>query len=163
MMEVLLLQDIPGVGKKNDLIVVREGYALNNLLPRRSALVATPLVRRRYAEFIKRRAEEREREKAAVADIVGTIQNKTVRTMAKASKAGKLYAAVSESDIVNLLKEQLGVSLSSDAIQVDDPIKSTGTFQAAVRMGDHSIPFSVVVDAEKEEKTKAKSKSAKAK
>ena len=55
-MEVLLLQDIPGIGKKDDLLIVKEGYALNNLLPYRKALVATPTVRKRYADQIRGRA-----------------------------------------------------------------------------------------------------------
>ena len=46
-MELLLLEDIPGVGQKNDIIVVKNGFALNNLLPRRRALIATPTVRKR--------------------------------------------------------------------------------------------------------------------
>jgi ribosomal protein L9 len=54
-MEVLLLTDIPGIGRRSDVIVVGNGFALNHLLPSRKALVVTPNVRRRYAEQIKKR------------------------------------------------------------------------------------------------------------
>ena len=72
-MEVLLLTDIPGIGKKDDLLLVGDGYALNCLLPRRQAMIATPTVRRRYAEIIRKRAVERQTEldsKAAAASAV---------------------------------------------------------------------------------------------
>ena len=61
-MEVLLLQDVQNVGQKNDLLMVGDGYALNFLLPQQKAIVATPTVRKRYAEEIRRRAEQKELE-----------------------------------------------------------------------------------------------------
>ncbi len=102
-MEVLLLTDIQGIGKKNDLLVVKSGFALNHLLPERKALVVTPNVRKRYAEVIKKRAIERENERQVQASIASALTGKVLHLKAKASKAGKLYAAVSEAQIVEAL------------------------------------------------------------
>ena len=118
-MEIFLLQDVPGIGKKNDLLLVGDGYALNNLLPRRAALVATPLVRKRYAEFIKRRAEEREHEKAMTTGAVQALTGKSLMLTRKVTKTGKLYAAVTEKQIVEALKEQLQLEVSEDAVKID--------------------------------------------
>ena len=79
MMEVLLLEDITGIGKKNDLLVVREGYALNCLLPHRRAIIATPTVRRRYAEQIRKRAEEKILEQELKSDAASAISGKEVK------------------------------------------------------------------------------------
>lgn len=151
-MEVLLLEDIAGIGKKNDLLVVGDGFALNNLLPRRIALVATPLVRKRYADLIRRRAEERETEKAAQAGSAKAMEGKSISFTKKVTKAGKLYAAINHKAILEAIKEQLSMELTEDAIMMDDPIKSSGTHTVRIRMNDQMIPLSVVVDAEKEAK-----------
>jgi large subunit ribosomal protein L9 len=148
-MEVLLLQDVPGIGKKNDLLVVGDGFALNYLLPKRAALVATPLVRKRYAEFIRRRAEEREQEKAVAADAVKSLTGKTIVFTKKVTKTNKLYAAITEKNIVDALKDQHGLEVSVDAIRIDDPIKATGTFQVLMQLREQLVPLTVQVQPEK--------------
>ena len=147
-MEVLLLEDIPGIGKKNDLLVVGDGYALNYLLPRRVALVATPLVRKRYAEFIKRRAEEREREKSAVAGVVQALSGKILTFARKATKTGKLYAAITEKDISEALRKQQNAEVSEDAVKIDDQIKAVGSHQIMLQIGEQT--FSVTVNVTEE-------------
>jgi large subunit ribosomal protein L9 len=147
-MEIFLLQDVPGVGKKNDLLLVGDGYALNNLLPRRAALVATPLVRKRYAEFIKRRAEEREREKAVATGAAQAVTGKSLTLVRRVTKTGKLYAAVTEKQIVEAIKEQLELDVSEDAVKIDEPIKTTGNHQVMLQMGTQVVTLPVIVKAE---------------
>lgn len=148
-MEIFLLQDVPGIGKKNDLLLVGDGYALNNLLPRRAALVATPLVRKRYAEFIKRRAEEREAEKAAATGAAQALMGKTITFVKKVTKTNKLYAAITEQNVVDAVKEQLGGVITEEMVKIDDAIKSIGTHQIMLQMGEQVVPLSVIIEAEK--------------
>lgn len=148
-MEVLLLKDVPGVGKKNDLLVVGDGFALNFLLPKRAALVATPLVRKRYAEFIRRRAEERESERAVAAGAAQALSGKAVVFKKKVTKTGKLYAAITAENIAEALKEQHGVSVEETSIKIDEPIKATGTHQVLMQMGEQQVMVNVTVEAEK--------------
>ncbi len=148
-MEVLLLQDINGIGKKNDLLVVGDGFALNNLLPRRAALVATPLVRKRYAELIRKRAEERETERSAQAGAASALSGKTILFTKKVTKTGKLYAGITEKMIQEALKDQLKYDIAEDNIIMDEHIKATGTHQVMVRMANQNVPVMVKVDAEK--------------
>ncbi|MEI8230333.1 MAG: 50S ribosomal protein L9 [Candidatus Peregrinibacteria bacterium] len=149
-MEILLLQDVPGIGKKNDLLVVGDGYALNCLLPYRQALVATPTVRRRYADEIRRRAEERMKEHALRATVAGKVAGKQILFVRKITKTAKLYAAITESHIAEALKEQLLVSVDENAIELAEHIKSVGTFEATLRAGDFVQVFSIKVEAEKD-------------
>lgn len=148
-MEIFLLQDVPGIGKKNDLLQVGDGYALNNLLPRRAALVATPLVRKRYAEFIKRRAQERESERAAAAGVIESLTGKSLTFTRKVTKTGKLYAAITEKQIVEAIKEQLSMDVSEDAVKVDEHIKTTGNHMIMLQMGKQVVSLPIVVTAEK--------------
>ncbi|OIO52994.1 50S ribosomal protein L9 [Candidatus Peregrinibacteria bacterium CG1_02_54_53] len=148
-MEILLLQDIPGIGKKNDLLVVGDGFALNCLLPDRRALVATPTVRRRYAEEIKRRAEEKQREMALKSSVAGKVAGKEVTFTRKVTKTGKLYAAITEKHIAEALAEQLQVQVDATAIQLAEHIKATGAFDATLKSGEFEQKFTVKVGAEK--------------
>ena len=148
-MEILLLEDVNGIGKKNDLLVVGDGFALNYLLPQRKALVATPTVRKRYADQIRKRAEEKEHEKQVQTSAVSALAGKTVMFTRKASKTGKLYAAISEVQIAEALQDQHALAVAVDAISIQDPIKAVGTFAVQVRVGDAEQPLSIVVNAEK--------------
>lgn len=150
-MELLLLQDIKGVGKKNDLVVVGDGFALNCLLPRRAALVATPVVRKRYADLILRRAQEKELEKSAQAGNLSAVSGKSILFTKKATKTGKLYAAISEAAIVDALKEQLNVVVTAEDIDVGEHIKTVGSHPITVMIGGQKAAVAVVVEAMKAE------------
>ncbi len=148
-MEILLLQDVPGIGKKNDLLVVGDGFALNCLLPDRRALVATPTVRRRYAEEIKRRAEEKQREMALRSSVAGKVAGKELTFHRKITKTGKLYAAITEKHIAEALAEQLQVQADEASIVLPEHIKGTGIFEATLKAGEFEQKFNVKVEAEK--------------
>jgi large subunit ribosomal protein L9 len=149
-MEIILLQDVPGIGKKNDLLLVGDGFALNFLLPQNKALVATPTVRRRYAEQIKRRAEERETEKKLREGTVGLLKGKEVLFERKITKAGSLYAAITAKHITEALKKQHGIEVAETAIDAgEEPIKELGSFDVKLKVGDVEQPFTVKVVEEK--------------
>lgn len=147
-MEVLLLTDILGIGKKNDLIIVKSGFALNYLLPGRKALVVTPNVRKRYAEQIKLRALEREKEREMQSSLSTALGGKTVHIAAKVSAAGKLYAAVPVSAIVGAIKKEHNADIAADAITIQNPIKAVGMHSVELTVGTQTIKMSVEIRAE---------------
>lgn len=148
MMELLLLSDIDGIGRKNDLVVVGDGYALNHLLPKRKALVATPNVRRRYAEDIKRRAFEKQRETTQKAELVRSVDQKTVSLKRKVTKTGKLYASITEEMIIEALQTQHNVSVPVQAISMPDSIKATGKHRVTVQMNGEVASLTVDIQSE---------------
>ncbi len=145
-MEVLLLQDIKGIGKKNDLLVVGDGFALNHLLPERRALVATPTVRRRYADQIKKRAEEKENERSAQLKAAEYLAGKSLTFKRKAGKTGKLYAAITAQMIATAFNEQHGLQVAADDVLLEEPIKNVGTTSVQVKVGNaaQGVPVNVV-------------------
>lgn len=147
-MDVLLLQDITRVGKKNDLLAVGDGFALNHLLPSRLAIVATPTVRKLYAEAIKKRMEEKEQERTMQVDAAAALAGKSVTFTKKATKTGKIYAAISEKAISAALKEQLHLDVHHESITIPSPIKAIGTFEVRIRLGEAEQPLAVTVTAE---------------
>ena len=148
-MEILLLEDIAGVGKKNDVLVVGDGFALNCLLPQRKALVATPTVRKRYAEQIRKRAEEKDGERKLLQEAATALHGKTVQFSKKATKNGKLYAAVSAAEIATALKDQHGFAVAEDQIVIGEHIKGVGSHPVQVKIASAMHPITVVVSQEK--------------
>ncbi len=148
-MEVLLLQDVKGIGKKNDLLVVGDGYALNFLLPHSKALIATPTVRRRFADQIKRRALEAETERHSAAAAAQLTKGKELVFTRKATKTGKLYAAISEEAIAEELKKKTGVEIAEKDIKIEDQIKALGEFEVMVAFKGTDVTIAVTVKAEK--------------
>lgn len=147
-MEVLLLQDIATVGKRNDLLTVGNGFALNYLLPRRLAMVATPTVRKLYAEAIKRRLEEKEHERAMLTGAAAALAGKSLTFMKKATKTGKLYAALSEKAISEACKEQLNLAIPPEGISISSPIKALGTFTVTITLGAVEQPLTIIITAD---------------
>jgi len=147
-MELLLLEDIPGVGRRNDIIVVRNGFALNNLLPRRRALVATPTVRKRYAEQIKRRAEEKAREQDLAKSAAAILRENTLTFTAKAAKGGTLYAAITAKLIAEALTEQLNLEVPEANILLPEHIKTLGQHKASVKIGPSELEVKMEVKPE---------------
>lgn len=144
-MEVLLLQDIPEIGKKDDLLVVGDGYALNYLLPAAKAIVATPTVRRRYAEQIKRRAEERIMEQQVKSSAATAVAGKVVEFSRKVTKTGKLYAAITEKHIAEEMKKQHSIEIDASAISIAEPIKALGDFEVTAKFGEAEEAVAVKV------------------
>jgi len=153
-MEVLLLSDIAGVGKKNDLLVVKSGFALNHLLPNRKALVVTPSVRKRYAEGIKLRALERERDREMAMSLSASLSGKVLHISAKAGKANKLYASINEQMISDALKQEYALTIPASSITLEEHIKAVGQHAAAVSVNGQKTEIKIDVIARVETKAK---------
>lgn len=151
-MEILLLHDVATVGKKSDLLTVGNGFALNYLLPRRLAIVATPTVRKLYAEAIKKRMEEKEQEKALQVGAAAALAGKSIAFVKKATKTGKLYAALSEKAISEACKEQLNIVIAAEDITIPSQIKALGTFEVRLKLGETDQQLAVTVTAETTQK-----------
>ncbi len=131
-MEIILLEDIEGVGIKGDLANVSPGYARNFLLPKHLAEVANPgrldEVRRRMEE---RKAREARRAEQAV-DVAATL-NKTVVTIgAHAGEGERLYGSVTNADIADAIWSARKVRVDKHKVRLDEPIKSLGTFMVDI-------------------------------
>ena len=148
-MEVLLLQDIKGIGKKNDLLSVGDGYALNFLLPEAKAMIATPTVRRRFAEQIRRRAEEVEVERMNTAEVAEKAADTEIKFERKVTKTGKLYASITEKHISEALKSEHKIEVKDTDIKIAESIKTTGSFEVKMKIGNIEQGLKVTVKEEK--------------
>jgi large subunit ribosomal protein L9 len=126
-MDVILLEDIDGLGYKGDLASVARGYARNYLIPRRLAEVATP---GRVVE-VRRQMEERRLREARTAEQAHEIAetlDKTVLTIgAHAGEGEKLYGSVTGADVADAIWQARKVRVDKRKVRLDEPIKTVGT------------------------------------
>ena len=131
-MEIILLEDVEGVGEKGDLANVSRGYARNFLLPKRLAEVANPA----RIDEVRRRMEERKAREARTADQAVTVAatlNKTVVTIgAHAGEGERLYGSVTNADIADAIWAARKVRVDKHKVHLDEPIKSLGTFMVDI-------------------------------
>ena len=149
-MKVILQQDVKGQGKKGQLIEASEGYARNYLLPRKLAIAATAdAINTMNLKEKARRAEEARQKEAAMA-AAEQLKALLVKIPAKAGTGGRLFGAVTTTEISDALKQQHNVDIPKQKLVLDDPIKSFGTYQVKARLGfETSGTVNVLVCEEK--------------
>lgn len=131
-MKVILLTDVKGTGKKDELVNVSDGYARNFLFPRGAAVEATPGAAK---ELEKKRAAERQREaerKAEAEQKARELKDKVVRVEAKCGDKGRLYGRVTSQEIADALAKQHNVTVDKRRIDLKEPIREAGDTKVEV-------------------------------
>ena len=131
-MKVVLLKDIKGTGKKDDIITVSDGYARNFLFPQKLAAEATPGA---LKEIERKRAanDAREAEKLAQAkERAESLKNKVVVLNVKCGSQGRLYGSVTTAEIAEALAAQHGITVDKRKIEISEPVKEIGDKKISV-------------------------------
>ena len=133
-MKVLLLADVRGTGKKDDIVEVSEGYGLNYLLPRKLAKEATAetLNAVQHAKEAQAHREEVKRREAEIKS--RELKGKVIQLSARGGENGKLYGSVTTDMIAEALKEQHGVEVDKRRIEQEEPIRSAGQSFVTVKL-----------------------------
>lgn len=125
-MKVILLEDIKGVGKKEQIVNASEGYAKNFLFPKNLALEATPNNLRQLENKKKAEEAKRQEELEACQALAAKINELTVKISVKTGDNGKLFGSVTNKEIGASLKEQFDIDVDKKKIVLNDAIKSVG-------------------------------------
>jgi large subunit ribosomal protein L9 len=132
-MNVILREDIAGVGRRGDIVTVADGHARNYLLPRGLAFLATDGAVTQ-ANAMRRRRDLREAaDRESARNVAEALTTKTFTIKAKAGNEGRLFGSVTTSDIAGALAAQAGVTLDRKKV-VAQPIRTTGNHTAVVRL-----------------------------
>lgn len=133
-MKVILLQDVPGTGKKSQVVNVSDGYARNYLFPRKWAMEATPgAVKEVERRQEKERAEEAARVKEAE-ELSRRISGKTIEIKAKSGEKGRLYGSVTGQEVADALNAQHQVEVDKRKIGLSEPIRNLGEVTAVISL-----------------------------
>lgn len=146
-MKVILLQDVKGKGKKGQMLEVSDGYARNYMLPRKIAMEATPDAINTMRMNDKAAAEKAARERAEALELSKQLKAMTLVVKAKGGGAGRLFGSVTNQEISDALKAQLGVTLDKRKIVICDPIKNVGTYTVQCKLGyEISAPLTIKIE-----------------
>lgn len=133
-MQVILQQDVKKLGQKDDVVNVAEGYARNYLIPRGLAMEAS---KGKMKELEIQAASARERKKKIeqqARELGDQLENLKLVMPAKVGDAGKLFGAIGNKDIADVLKDQHSLTVDRRKIVVKSPIKALGQYQIDVKL-----------------------------
>ena len=148
-MEIILKKDHKGLGYKNDIVKVKNGYGRNFLIPQGIAVLATDSNKKMQAEEIKQSSFKEQKlrtEATANAEKLATV---TVKVGAKAGESGKIFGSVTNIQIAEALKKA-GYDIERKNIELNEEhIKTLGTYSAKVRLFKEisaNVNFEVVAE-----------------
>ena len=147
-MELILKEDIIGLGYKNDIVTVKDGYGRNYLIPKRMAVIASESAKKMLAEELKQRAHKLEKiknEAQALADKLAQVEG--LVSPRKVGTTGTIYGSVNNLQIAEKLQEK-GFEVDRKLILVQD-VKQVGSYTATVKLHKEvsvEIPFEVVAE-----------------
>jgi large subunit ribosomal protein L9 len=146
-MEIILKQDIPSLGYKNDIIKVKNGYGRNYLIPQGYAVLATESAKKVMKENLKQRAHKLEKIKNEALELKEKLADVKITIGAKTSSTGKIFGSVNNIQISEALQKE-GHNIDRKNILVKgDTIKEIGEYKAIIKLHkevEFELPFEVV-------------------
>jgi len=133
MIEVILREDIKTLGRAGEMVRVKPGYARNYLLPQGLAYEATEGNKKRIAAETRVRAARNQAEQGEAERAAATLREVTLTLSGKAGEEGKLFGSITSQDIADALAQQ-GHTVDRRRIELEHPIKTTGTHTVTVRL-----------------------------
>jgi large subunit ribosomal protein L9 len=147
-MEVILKQDVTGLGYKNDTVKVKAGYGRNYLIPNGVALIANESNRRKVAEEIRQAAHKAAKIKQDAEALAAKIGELTIEIGTKAGESGKIFGAVTSLQVSDALKAK-GFDVDRKKISFKEQPKELGAYPALLDLHKevkHTIQVNVVAE-----------------
>jgi large subunit ribosomal protein L9 len=145
-MEVILKQDIPGLGYKNDTVKVKGGYGRNYLIPQGYAIVGSTSNKKMIAENIKQASHKAAKIKNDAEGLAAKIAELSLTLGAKAGEKGKIFGAITTHQLSEALKKS-GFEIDRKKISLKSDIKTLGEYEAVIdlhREVKQEVNFNVV-------------------
>ena len=133
-MKVILIEDVKGKGKKDQVLEVSDGYARNYLFKNKLAIEATTKAMNDLAGKEAAKKHKHEVEKAAAVELAKKLESVTVVIHHEAGKENKLYGAVTTKEIAEHLKQEHSIDIDKKKIVLETPIKTFGTYKLKVKL-----------------------------
>ncbi len=150
-MKIILKREVDKLGDIGDIVVVRDGYARNYLIPKGLAVRATDSMLKAIETEKKQKAFKIERERKAARELAESLERLVLTIKVKAGEEGRLYGTVTPQMVVDGLKAQ-GFEVDRKQITIDPPIKQVGKYEVAVKLySDVVAKLNLEVEAESAE------------
>lgn len=144
-MKVILLKDVPKIGRRYEIKEVSDGYARNFLLKGGIAEIATPqIIQKIESEKQKMNADRIRREKE-VSEKLAEISRETLVIKAKANEDGHLFAGIKKEEVLKLVQSK-GAAIKEDELEMNKPIKEIGVHELAVKISGKSTKIKLNIN-----------------
>jgi len=130
-MEIILREDIKGLGYKDDIVTVKGGYGRNYLIPQGLAIIASPSNKKMIEENIRQASHKAEKVKKDAEDIAAKLEGVVLEIPAKAGESGKIFGAVTTLQLADALKEK-GFEIDRRRISLNQEVKQLGEYTAEI-------------------------------
>lgn len=147
-MKIILKENVPSLGYKDDVVEVKDGYGRNYLIPQGLAIIASEAALKRRAEDQKQRAHKLEKIKADAEAAAAALEGVKLTIGAKTSSKGTIFGSVNALQIAEAL-EKLGHVVDRKIIEIKDPVKEVGVYKAIIRFHKDvvkDIEFEVIAE-----------------
>lgn len=145
-MEVILKDDVKGLGYKNDIVSVKPGFGRNYLIPQGFAVIADKTNKKIVAENIRQAAHKADKIKNDAQELANSIGDITIEIPAKVGETGKIFGSVTTNQLSEALKAK-GFDVDRKRISFDQDVKTAGEYTASINLHKevkHTVKFNVV-------------------
>ncbi|MBP9135059.1 MAG: 50S ribosomal protein L9 [Saprospiraceae bacterium] len=146
-MDIILLKDIDKVGGKHEIVKVKDGYGRNYLIPQGLAVVANAGNRRMLEDLIRQEEQKESKRVDEYKEIAAKLNGVTLKIGAKAGTSGKIFGSVTNVQLVNALKDQVGIEVERKKIIIEEEVKSLGSYTAKLNLHkdvQSSVAFEII-------------------
>ncbi len=133
-MKVIFLKDVKGSGKKGEIKEVSTGHARNYLIPKGLVMEASSSNMKSYQNQQKIAKQKVEEDTESAKEIKKAIESKTLSITAKAGDSGKLFGAITNTEIADLIQKEHGFEIDKKKISLSGGIKSTGNHEITIKL-----------------------------
>ncbi len=146
-MQVILLRDVPRLGKKYDIKNVADGYARNFLITRGFAKLATHNAQEEAEKMRATRDKRGVVQEALLGKELAELVDKTIKIIRPANEKGHLFSQIHPQDITEAIMRDTGITLEEDTIVLSEPIKTLGPHNVEIAVQDHHASITIIVEA----------------
>jgi large subunit ribosomal protein L9 len=139
-MKVIFFKDVPNVARAGEMKEVNDGYARNFLIPKKLAALAQPGIQQHFEAENRAVARRQTQADAEIEALAKKIEGKTVTLKGKVGVNDHLYGSITNTDIAGALSKLLGTEIDKRKVELAEPIRHTGTFEAVVRLSGELTP-----------------------
>jgi large subunit ribosomal protein L9 len=132
-MELILMRDVPSLGKRGDIVKVSAGYARNYLIPKGDALPSSDAARHQLAEQEKQAEQRENRARREANQMANQLRRVSLTARVRVGDEDRIFGRVSAGDISSLLKEK-GFNIDKKKIILEEPINSLGIFTVEIKL-----------------------------
>ncbi len=148
-MEIILKQDVNGLGDKGEIVTVKDGYARNFLIPHGYAILATPSAKKVHEENTRQRAHKEDKIKQEAEEMAEKLAAVKLTIGAKTSSSGKIFGSVNTIQIAEALKNE-GYEIDRKNISIEgEQVKEVGKYKAQIKLHKEvktEIEFEIIAE-----------------